>query len=207
MTDLPSIILISPPSKKDGEINLLCQFFDAGLSRFHLRKPNFSAEDLKRYLNQIPSEHLSKIVVHRCPEVLADFAVGGYHFRSNEPAHQVLKGTSSKSLHKLSELTGLKETMDYVFLGPIFRSISKQGYGPKISLNEIFSLFISGRLNSLAKIPKVYALGGIRKKKMLRLSEVGFSGVALLGSVWGSRDPLKSIKDFLALGVSFSSGK
>jgi thiamine-phosphate pyrophosphorylase len=97
--------------------------------------------------------------------------------------------------------------MDYVFLGPIFRSISKQGYSPKISLNEIFSLFSSGRLNSLAKIPKVYALGGIRKKKMLRLSEVGFSGVALLGSVWGSRDPLKSIKDFLALGVSFSSGK
>ena len=207
MTDLPSVILISPPSEKDGEIDLLCQFFDAGLSRFHLRKPNFSAEDLKRYLNQIPSEHLSKIVVHRCPEVLADFAVGGYHFRSNESAHQVLKGTSSKSLHKLSELTRLKETMDYVFLGPIFRSVSKQGYGPKISLNEIFSLFSSGRLNSLAKIPKVYALGGIRKKKMLRLSEVGFSGVALLGSVWGSRDPLKSIKDFLALGVSFSSGK
>ncbi|MBT7650459.1 MAG: thiamine phosphate synthase [Opitutae bacterium] len=207
MTDLPSVILISPPSEKDGEIDLLCQFFDAGLSRFHLRKPNFSAEDLKRYLNQIPSEHLSKIVVHRCPEVLADFAVGGYHLRSNESAHQVLKGTSSKSLHKLSELTRLKETMDYVFLGPIFRSVSKQGYGPKISLNEIFSLFSSGRLNSLAKIPKVYALGGIRKKKMLRLSEVGFSGVALLGSVWGSRDPLKSIKDFLALGVSFSSGK
>ena len=207
MTDLPSVILISPPSEKDGEIGLLCQFFDAGLSRFHLRKPNFSAEDLKRYLNQIPSEHLSKIVVHRCPEVLADFAVGGYHLRSNESAHQVLKGTSSKSLHKLSELTRLKETMDYVFLGPIFRSVSKQGYGPKISLNEIFSLFSSGRLNSLAKIPKVYALGGIRKKKMLRLSEVGFSGVALLGSVWGSRDPLKSIKDFLALGVSFSSGK
>ena len=207
MTDLPSVILISPPSEKDGEIDLLCQFFDAGLSRFHLRKPNFSAEDLKRYLNQIPSEHLSKIVVHRCPEVLADFAVGGYHFRSNESAHQVLKGTSSKSLHKLSELTRLKETMDYVFLGPIFRSVSKKGYGPKISLNEIFSLFSSGRLNSLAKIPKVYALGGIRKKKMLRLSEVGFSGVALLGSVWGSRDPLKSIKDFLALGVSFSSGK
>lgn len=207
MTDLPSVILISPPSEKDGEIGLLCQFFDAGLSRFHLRKPNFSAEDLKRYLNQIPSEHLSKIVVHRCPEVLADFAVGGYHLRSNESAHQVLKGTSSKSLHKLSELTRLKETMDYVFLGPIFRSVSKQGYGPKISLNEIFSLFSSGRLNSLAKIPKVYALGGIRKKKMLRLSEVGFSGVALLGSVWGSRDPLKSIKDFLALGVSFSSRK
>ena len=206
MTDLPSIILISPPSEKDGEIDLLCQFFDAGLSRFHLRKPNFSAEDLKRYLNQIPAEHLSKIVVHRCPEVLADFEVGGYHFRSNEPA-QVMKGTSSKSLHKLGELTGLKESMDYVFLGPIFRSVSKRGYGPKISLNEIFSLFSSGRLNRLNKIPKVYALGGIRKKKILRLSEVGFSGVALLGSVWGSRDPLKSIRDFLALGVSFSSGK
>ena len=206
MTDLPSIILISPPSEKEGEIELLCQFFDAGLSRFHLRKPNFSAEDLNRYLNKIPSEHLSKIVVHRCPEVLEDFDIGGYHFRSNEPT-QELTGTSSKSLHQLSELTGLKDAMDYVFFGPIFRSVSKKGYGPKISLNEIFSLFSSGRLNNLPQIPKVYALGGIRKKKMLRLSEVGFDGVALLGSVWGSRDPLKSIKDFLALGVSFSSGK
>ena len=42
MTDLPNTILISPPSKKSEEIEMLGDFFEGGLMRFHLRKPNFS---------------------------------------------------------------------------------------------------------------------------------------------------------------------
>ena len=99
----------------------------------------------------------------------------------------------------------LKENFEYVFLGPVFRSISKKGYGPKISLNQIFSVLKNDALNHLSKKPKVYALGGIRKKKMIRLAEVGFSGVALLGAVWGSSDPLRALKEFLSMGSYFPS--
>ena len=202
--ELPSVILISPPSYKSGEIDLICKFFDEGLMRYHLRKPNFSIEEIYEFLEKVPTKYLSKIVVHRYPEILKDFDLGGYHFRSNEPVIDV-RGISSRSLHKIDELVQLKENFEYVFLGPVFRSISKKGYGPKISLNQIFSVLKNDSLNHLSKKPNVYALGGIRKKKMIRLAEVGFSGVALLGAVWGSSDPLRALKEFLSMGSYFPS--
>ena len=53
------------------------------------------------------------------------------------------------------------------------------------------------------KKPKVFALGGIRRKKMKRLSEVGFDGVALLGSIWGNRDPLRALNEFMKMDIEF----
>ena len=202
MTDLPSTILISPPSKKNEEIKMLVDFFEAGLMRFHLRKPNFSFEELCEYLEQVPEKHLSKIVAHRSPELLKKFPLAGYHHTSTETIKDI-KGTASRSLHKLSELKNFNEDLDYVFFGPVYESISKKGYSPKISLSNIFSFFQSGKLKTLVKKPSVFALGGIRKKKIKRLSEVGFDGVALLGSIWGSRDPLRALNEFLKMDIEF----
>ena len=202
MSELPSIILISPPSKKSGEVEILTKLFDAGLSRFHLRKPSWSVQELSQYLSQVPTEYVSKIVIHRSPELLKDFALAGYHHTSTEPIRQI-KGSQSRSLHKLSALINLRDPLDYAFFGPVYHSISKKGYTPKISLNEIFAFFNSGKLKELPKVPKIYALGGIRKKKIKKLSQIGFNGVALLGSVWGSRDPLRAMNEFLKLDVEF----
>ena len=202
MSDIPSIILISPPSAKNGEIEMLDEFFDAGLQRFHLRKPNFSTDELSKYLEKVSPKNLSKIVIHRAPQLLEQFPLAGYHYTSTENTLSI-KGSVSRSMHKLSELKNFNENLDYVFFGPVYHSISKKGYSPKISLSEIFSFFRSGRLEKLNKKPKVFALGGIRKKKTKRLSEVGFDGVALLGSIWGSRDPLRAIKEFLKMDLEF----
>ncbi|MBT3668280.1 MAG: thiamine phosphate synthase [Opitutae bacterium] len=206
MNELPSIILISPPTKKAGEIELLIKFFETGLQRFHLRKPDSSEEELNEYLNQIPQQYLSRIVVHRAPQLLNKFPLAGYHHTSTESICDV-QGTCSRSLHKFSELKNLNENLDYVFFGPVYHSISKKGYSPKISLNEIFAFFKSGRLNKFDNPPKVFALGGIRKKKIKRLSEVGFDGVALLGCIWGSRDPLKALNEFLQMDITFMLNK
>ena len=202
MSELPSIILISPSSQKSGEIELLSRFFDAGLMRYHLRKPDWSADELSEFLDQVPDQHLSKIVVHRCPSLLNDFPLAGYHHTSTEDI-QDLEGSCSRSLHQISELKTLKSSLDYAFFGPVYHSISKKGYTPKISLSEIFTFFKSGKLNELVKVPKIYALGGIRRKKVRKLADIGFYGVALLGSVWGSRDPVHSLNEFLKMDIEF----
>ena len=98
----------------------------------------------------------------------------------------------------------MSEKLDYIFFGPVYESISKSGYKPKVPLSEIFSLFKSNEFQESPNKPKIYALGGIRRKKLKRLSEVGFDGVALLGSVWGSRDPVKAFKEFVNFEVGNS---
>jgi thiamine-phosphate pyrophosphorylase len=202
MSDLPSIILISPPSQKSGEIEMLSRFFDAGLMRYHLRKPDWTADELSEFLDQVPVQYLRKIVVHRCPSLLNDFPLAGYHHRSTESLLDV-EGSCSRSLHLISELKNLESSLDYAFFGPVYHSISKKGYTPKISLSEIFAFFNSGKLNELVKVPKIYALGGIRRKKLKKLADIGFYGVALLGSVWGSPDPLHSLNEFLKMDIEF----
>ena len=202
MSDLPSIILISPPSQKSGEIEMLSRFFDAGLMRYHLRKPDWTADELSEFLDQVPVQYLRKIVVHRCPSLLNDFPLAGYHHRSTESLLDV-EGSRSRSLHLISELKSLESSLDYAFFGPVYHSISKKGYTPKISLSEIFAFFNAGKLNELVKVPKIYALGGIRRKKLKKLADIGFYGVALLGSVWGSRDPLHSLNEFLKMDIEF----
>ena len=203
MSQLPSLILISPPTFKTGEVDLLCKLFDAGLKRFHLRKPNCKSEELREYLKQVPRKYLPKIVIHRYSELVKEFDLGGYHYRSDEPSSEIFS-TSSRSFHKLNELKDMSEKLDYIFFGPVYESISKIGYKPKVPLSKIFSLFKSNEFQESPNKPKIYALGGIRRKKLKRLSEVGFDGVALLGSVWGSRDPVKAFKEFVNFEVGNS---
>ena len=77
--------------------------------RYHLRKPNFSYDEIREFLEKVPTKYLSKIVVHRYPEILKDFLIlSRYHFRSNEPVIDV-RGSSSRSLHKIEELVQLKK--------------------------------------------------------------------------------------------------
>ena len=109
-----SLILISPPTFKTGEVDLLCKLFDAGLKRFHLRKPNCKSEELREYLKQVPRKYLPNIVIHRYSELVKEFDLGGYHYRSDEPSSEIFS-TSSRSYHKLNELKDMSEKLDYIF--------------------------------------------------------------------------------------------
>ena len=83
--------------------------------------------------------------------------------------------------------------MDYSFFGPVYNSISKQGYGPKVSIESIREYF------SMENCSPVFALGGIRRNKVRHLLEIGFSGVALLGAVWSRKDPVHALEGFMAV--------
>ena len=50
------LILISSPSEKENEIRVIRRIFEMGLSRFHLRKPDWSLDDIRAFLNELPDE-------------------------------------------------------------------------------------------------------------------------------------------------------
>ena len=84
----------------------------------------------------------------------------------------------SRSCHSLDEVSESR-FYDYVFLSPIFDSISKEGYKQG---------FTSEQLNK-AKVRKiidgrVIALGGITAENIFMANSYGFGGVAVLGDLW-----------------------
>lgn len=187
------IILITQPKLKHNEATTICKLFDSGLERLHMRKPSYSALEVSCLLDAIPDHFHSNIVMHRHPELLNDYKLAGYHHSDGEQI-QKCNGSISKSVHSLSDLAEIDSRFDYLFYGPVYKSISKQGYRPKIPLPEVKEVLLS--ISQIYNRPKVFALGGIRRKKVIPLSEIGFDGCALLGSVWGHSDPVKALKRF-----------
>lgn len=176
------LIVVSAETIFEGETAIVNQLFENGLNRFHLRKPGLSFNEQKDWLTEIKSEYLNRIVLHDHYELMHHFPVKGIHV--NARSGDTLKGLS-KSCHSLEELTSLQD-FEYVFLSPIFDSISKQGYTAQFEMDKL-----NTELNKEHSF-EVIALGGIDANNIDTCRSIGFDGVAVLGAVWKSGNPLEA---------------
>ena len=189
------VLLITPSSIKKDEPQVWCDLFEVGLERLHLRKTDSDPTQVGKLLEKLPEKYHSKVVLHRYPELLDKFNLAGYHHRSNEDLQKNVNGTISRSFHFLEELKSNSESLDYCFFGPVYESISKKGYLPRVSLPELGAALHSNHKKDQRS--QVYALGGVRRKKIPELFDLGFNGVALFGSIWGKKDPVLAFEKYL----------
>jgi len=181
----PLFIVISDPSTREGEAGIVCQLFEAGLSRFHLRKPGWSRDEMRELLAGLHPYH-DRVVLHSHHCLSMEYAVGGVHIKVHSSSTSGAPSRSA-SLHRIEELEDLTMKLDYVFLSPFFPSISKPGYGPSFSHTALRS--------ALCATPHtVVALGGIDRDRMRDAKALGADGVALLGAVWQSPDPVAAFR-------------
>ena len=189
------VMLVTPSSIGSKEPEIWTELFEVGLNRLHLRKPDSNAKKISQLLEKLPDQYHNKVVIHRFPELLKDFNLAGYHYRAEEkPKDDSITGTTSRSFHHLDELKSNNEKLDYCFFGPVYESISKKGYQPRVSLPELGAVLHTNKRNQ--KRTLVYALGGVRRKKIPDLFDLGFDGVTLYGSIWGKRDPVEAFKKY-----------
>lgn len=188
------IVLTSDQIIKDEAFHLN-QLFENGLKILHLRKPFFSHENYKELLADIDPVHYQKIVLHKEHELCAEYRLRGIHLQESQRKQLGNKiGTYvggfkannykvSSSFHHDFSIQTCKTSFDYVFLSPLFDSISKSNYaGKKTTVKGIQK--------------KVIGLGGIKASNVKEAKKLGYKGVAALGSIWNSQDPLK---EFLTL--------
>ncbi|MDE6644680.1 MAG: thiamine phosphate synthase [Muribaculaceae bacterium] len=160
-------------------------------SRLHIRKPGATAEEMRRLLAEIPAELRSRVSLHDCHELAEEFGVGGVHLsRRNTMPPAGWRGLVSRSLHLVEDIREVNE--DYVFLSPIFPSISKPGYKGHFNIEELKDV-----VNK-----KVFALGGITEERLPIVERIGFGGAAMLGAVWHRRiDPEQFKLQLITNGV------
>lgn len=182
------LALISAPCCFDGEVETIKALFDAGLEIFHLRKPGEPEEVSRRLIESIPEEFRSRIVVHDHFHLKGEYGLGGIHLGKRNPTvPQGYSGRVSASCHSFDEVRQSLEYCSYVFLSPIFDSISKQGYMAAFSPEVLRAAQRDGIIG-----PRVLALGGVDAGNILKVKEYGFGGAALLGAIWNSPDPVGS---------------
>ena len=174
------IIAITTPNFIECEASVIPHLLQLGVDLVHIRKPSATSEQLALLLNSLPTWCYDQLVVHDCLELANKHNLKGVHLnRRNHTVPDNFKGSVSMSCHSLEEVEIKKDMADYVFLSPIFNSISKNGYNSAFSKEELHNAMKQGTIDK-----KVIALGGVSLANIETVKDLGFGGAALLGDIW-----------------------
>ncbi len=129
------------------------------VDRMHIRKENEA--DALALIDIIAAEMHSRLSLHRLmPPAASDISAHGPEGRS-------------RSCHSIAEATACADC-DYIFLSPVFDSISKPGYkAVPFEPSQVKALPV-----------KTIALGGVTPERFDQVRANGFDGAAMLGYLW-----------------------
>lgn len=172
-------IAVTPPAFHDGEAAFISRLLAGGVDVVHLRKPGSAEAECAGLLEALSEDERARVVVHDHFGLAARYGLMGIHLNSRNPSvPEGFRGQLSRSCHSLEEVRRFKPECGYVFLSPVFDSISKQGYSSAFSSGELHRAAASGIIDS-----RVVALGGVTPERLPYLRSLGFGGAAMLGCV------------------------
>lgn len=182
------VIVITMPEMFPGETEVVNTLFANGMQRLHLRKPGASEEEMAEWIGRIDLPFRQKIIVHDHHRLLKTMGLGGIHLNARNPEapawfsaerQKRRSVTLSRSCHSLEEIAQWKGVCDYLFLSPIFDSISKGGYTSAFTRGTLLQAYHDGLFSK-----PVYALGGVSADNIRSIYDYGFAGAAVIGSLW-----------------------
>ena len=183
------ILVITPETIAPKETDTINQMFQEGLDLLHIRKPWISRNEMIEFICQINEAFYAKLVLHTHFDLGKEFQISRLHFREIDRQEERYKpfaeeNTISTSVHDITTYNTLDKEWEYAFISPFFPSISKKGYGIDSTIKEE----IKYRNNPDVRL---IALGGIDQDNIHEAFETDVDGVALLGAIWESEEPLK----------------
>lgn len=176
------LIAITYPHFFPGEGDAIMRLLDGEFDRVHIRKPFAAKTQLSTFLDTIDPQYYGKLSLHDCFTLALERSLGGIHLnRRNSICPEGWTGLKSKSCHSIDEIRQ-QDGLDYMFLSPVFDSISKRGYKAAFDFDELKDV--------LKNHKNVFALGGVTRNKLPQLADCGFQGAVMLTDAWGKIDLL-----------------
>ena len=90
----------------------------------------------------------------------------------------------SASLQNLDDIESKIKNYDYIFLSPLYESMSPDARIKKFNSSKLRKFLRKTR-------SRVFAHGGIASDKFEQLKKLGFGGVVLQSVIWDSDEPLQ----------------
>jgi thiamine-phosphate pyrophosphorylase len=196
------IVVVSPEREVTDEHALVQEMFRLGLQTYHVRKPKYTTEKLRSYLSRFDKRFMDRIVIHTHHELAVPFKLKGIHLTERHRKKKRFKTwltmkyvkfrmpniQVTTSFHVIQSIVRkYNPEYRYVFLNPIFESISKVGYK---------STFNDDSLRAGLKKTKyeVLAMGGVTFDNIDKVVDYGFHGFGLVGTLWQNPDPVKEFQ-------------
>ena len=193
------LVLISPSERKDSEISFLLSMFEQGLPTYHIRKTKFSTRELKNFIEEIPPKFHNRLVIHTHHELAMKFDLKGVYISRSHKKRKFrtwlrmqwfklkkMNLQTSATFRSMEALLDPHSTYDYIFLSPVFDSLSG-------SFQAGFSEHSLRHALKNTKY-KVVARGGTSLDNIQKAHELGFAGVAFYSGIWKTQNPLDEFK-------------
>lgn len=186
------IVITSERFHLSNEASAINQLFDCGLEILHFRKPYAGLEESENMLKDIDQSFHSRIVIHDHFQLIEKYGLKGVHINRRNPEIYRKPGISlSCSCHSLNEIIA-SQKYDYMFLSPVFDSISKIGYRKGFTAQQLCEAGMKRIIND-----RIVALGGITPENIPEISRYGFGGIAVLGALWSDFEKDGNIDELL----------
>ena len=160
----PENLVLFTPNDGSWDPKMVRRLFDAGLGRLHVQvRKDWERRHYEQFLRTIPEAFWPRIVLGEEPELVEAHRLGGFQMHPGErvPRRWPKHAAVSVKCHDYDELRSTDKACGYVFLTPIFESVSKKDHRPRRTLRE-YEVILQ-RWKSEGGAP-VHALGGITPK-------------------------------------------
>jgi thiamine-phosphate pyrophosphorylase len=201
----PLYAILDPETATIPVADLASQLADAGVALIQLRdKRNASGKILTeaRELAAFLVPKGVRFILNDRPDIAAMVQCGGVHVGQEDlppDAARKIVGSSKwvgVSTHNLDQLRQADRTSaDYIAIGPIFRTSTKENPDPVVGLDFIRA---ARRITSKPLV----AIGGITLGSAAEVLRAGADSLAIIRDLVAAKDPVKRAREFLAIAES-----
>ena len=181
-------------------VPLLQQALTAGTSAVQLRERDLSARELvtlAREVQAVTASFKSQFLINDRVDVALALEGVGVHLRSNSlplPVARQMLGAQRLlgiSVHAVEEAVQAEAAgADYIVLGPIYETPSKQTFGPPLGIHTL------EKACTLVRIP-IIGIGGVTAARAREMRRAGAFGVAVITAILGADDVESATRELL----------
>lgn len=181
-------------------VPLLQRVLAVGVSMIQLRERDLSARELvtlAREVQAVTSAARSQLLINDRIDVALALEGVGVHLRSNSlpvPVARQLLGAQRLlgiSVHAVEEAVRAEsQGADYIVLGPIYETPSKQMFGPPLGIHTL------EKACSLVRIP-IIGIGGVTAARAREMRRAGAFGAAVITAILGANDVESATRELL----------
>ena len=181
-------------------VPLLQQVLTAGAPAIQLRERDLSARELvtlAREVQTVMGSSTSQLLINDRIDVALALEGVGVHLRSNSLPLSVARRMLGaqrllgSSVHSVEEgLLAESQGADYLVLGPIYETPSKQMFGPPLGIHTL------EKACTLVRIP-IIGIGGVTAARAREMRRAGAFGAAVITAILGADDVASATRELL----------
>jgi thiamine-phosphate pyrophosphorylase len=196
------LFLVTDRHQTNGRplVPLLQRVLTAAAPAIQLRERDLSGRELvtlAREVQAVTVSRRSQLLINDRIDVALALEGVGVHLRSNSlsvsVARQLLGGQRllGISVHGVEEgLSAQSQGADYIVLGPIYETPTKQMFGPPLGIHTL------EKACRLVRIP-IIGIGGVTAARAREMRRAGAFGVAVVTAVLGAADVESATRELL----------